>query len=1033
MLYKIAKNNSLKPTVFQDNKLKPRSYFIPFPSQKAAKETSISAQRRESGKIVLLNGEWDFAYFAQSSKLNEIDTEKDIFDKVIVPSCWQTQDYEPHCYLKNAYEFANRHPKVPRIFPAGEYAKEGQKPFKQYNSAGVYRKKFTLNKSEKRVLITFLGVAGSLEIYVNGKYAGYSEGGRAPAEFDITDTLVGGENELVAVVRKWSAGTYLESFDTFRMNGIFRDVYLTLCHNEHIFDVTVNTVKIEGKYNAYVNVKVHNNEKSNLQIVLEDNGSVIAKGSYYSAEEVAAEFTGLQVEEWSAERPYLYSLYITLVRDGAVKECIRKDIGFKHIEIADGRLRFNDALIKLKGVNYYEFDQLAGYCVSADDLERDLSLMKAYNVNAVYCPYPLDPLFYELADKLGLYVVAQAEIRASGSFAGLIRLKSRGLASYSGYIEHFKDRVLRLYHTCKNNACVLLYSIGDDAGGGKCVEEAFGALKAINYNIPIFYAGNAVVATKADSVACVKSADGQLIKRLAERTVPGNRLLTELIRKSPVILANMASGKGVGTGGLEELMDTVYANDNIIGGFVADFADQNIYSLDNNAKYRHIYGGDSGEYKHNGTECLRGMFYADRKPKPFAYYCRKVFSPVKTKYSGNEIIVRNTDFFSDTSQWQLSLQPVINSHPNKETALPQAISPQTSLPVKIDLPDDAFDVFVNLKCVNPFGGEYIYQQAVKEMMLQLDITGGDEISLIDFPNQAKIYFKGGFVEFDKRFGAVIKYNVNGYDYIKTEPLKKKGTGSISAEIYRAPLANDYYIKHDWLRAGYRDFTINTRYFDIQIQEGQAKVEAEIDFIVDNKEKLCGIKSVYTVHSSGRIDVDCSMEPGRNMPPLPRFGNKLQLQYELQKVEYYGRGPVENFADMKSHCPMGVYNCEVNDFYEPYIKPQDSGYREDTRYAIFRNPRGAGLMFLAQNKPFVLNAQYTESAKIEGFTHREDVVTESTVYVSIDSFVRGTGAAGASNQRTSLQYSIIPLSVGIFNAREYAKIKSIIPVQTQEEK
>ena len=1027
MVYKIMKNNSLQSKVFQDNKLTPRSYFIPFPSQKSAKETPISEQRRESGKIVLLNGQWDFFLCKQMHKLGTIDTDKIDFDKVLVPSCWQAQGYEPHCYLQSAYEFANLPPRVPVYMPAGVYVKEEQKPYPQFNSAGVYRKDFLVNKSNKRILITFLGASGSLEVYVNGKYVGYSEGGRTPSEFDITQAVNDGNNELLVIVRKWSSGSYLESFDCFRMNGIFRDVYLTVCHSEHIYDISVNTIKIENKYNANINIKVHNNDKSMLQVSLEDKGKVIASGVYYSSEEVVAEFSSLEVKEWNGEQPYLYSLYITLIRDGAVRECVKRDIGFKHIEITDGRFYLNDTLIKLKGVKYYESDPLNGFYINADNLSRDLSLMKAFNINAVYCPYPLDPLFYELADQMGLYVIEQAEIRASGSFAGLIAQKVKGLADSSRWIEHFKDRVLRMYHTRKNNVSILLYSIGDDSGGGKCIEEAYSALKAINYSIPCFYAGNAQVSTAANAVACIKTADLSLFSDLCKRTAPGNRTLTELVRKSPIIVANFASGKGVGTGGLEAYMEYMYANDNILGVFITDFCDQMVYSLGESTKYRDIYGGDSGEYKHNGAQCLKGMFYADRKPKPFAYYCQNVFSPISAKYLGGQVSIRNNNSFADTAEWRIGLQPIVNAHPQKEILIEAAIPVQTKYPVKITVPPDAFDMFINVKLTNPFGGEYIEQLPIKEMLLQLDISGGEELSLIEFPNQAKIYFKGGFIEFDKRFGAVIKYNVNGFDYIKTEPLKKKGMGSISTEIYRAPLMNDDYIEQEWRDAGFRDFTIQTRFFDIKMEDTYAKVFTDIDFINPKGEKLCTIKDIYTVHSNGRIDIDCTLEPARKLPPLPRFGSKFQLQYELQKVEYYGRGPFENFADMKSHCPIGIYQCEVNDFYQPYIKPQDSGYKEDTRYAIFRNPKGTGLLILANKRPFVLNAQYTESQKIDGFTHREDVATESTVYVSIDAFVHGTREKeqGAPIPEPTLQYSIIPLSTGIYQTREFARIKGNI--------
>ena len=1050
VVYNIIKDNYSRVEIFEENKLKPRSYFIPFSSRKKAETTDIKDRRRESNKIVLLNGEWDFAFFNKFSDVpKNFDSSIEEFNKILVPSCWQMLDYEPHCYLQSAYQFACKPPHIPISKSTGSYRAltQDEKPYVQYNSVGIYRKKFAVNKSKKEVLISFLGVAGCLELYCNGQYVGYSEGSHNTAEFNLTSALYDGDNEILVVVHKWCNGSYLESQDMFRMNGIFRDVYLTVNNTEYIYDFNFNTIKINGKYNASVSIKIINNDKSSVNVSIEDNGKIIAQKSVYSSEDVKVDFFDLPVEEWSAEIPKCYSLYITLFKDGMISECIRKEVGFRNIEVTEGKFVFNEELIKLKGVNYHDSSPTQGYYLSKYDYENDLLLMKSYNINAIRCAnYPKDPIFYELATLIGFYVVDEADIESNGSYSNYVKKKKPELISDNAkFLKHFEDRVIRMYEKSKNESCVILYSIANDSGYGKCLDNAYNKLKSINYNTPIFYPNNTEYESNANEIVSFKFITLDELNEVSQKTFSGNKRIAELVKANPAILIDFASGKGAGAGNLEEYVNMISSAENILGGFISDFADQIEFSFDNFARYRDIYGGDSGEFMHDGINCLRGIFYPDRKPKPSALSVKHAYRPIKASLFEKQIILKNTEYFKDSKGLNVKIQAIINGEMTKEVTINEVILPRSNFPVNINIPDTISDIFFNVIITDENGAEISFEQlTVKERLLDITIDATEEISVLDFARQSIVYFRGGFIEFDKRLGAVIKYNVNGVDYIKTEPLKKKGMGSISTEIFRAPMANDDLIKDDWYKAEYHNFKLKTEDFDIIKEDNLVYVIVKIDFVNSKGDIMFIARDRYTVHANGRLDIDCSLEAKlKGLPPLPRFGKQIQMQYDFQLVEYYGRGERENYSDMKEHAPIGIYSCEVNDFYEPYIKPQEAGNREDVRYAIIKNRKGAGLLFLAQKQSFSLNAQYSESQKIDKFTHREDYKTESTVYISIDGYMRGVGGREWKRESlkelelnpldgASLQFSIIPLSIGIKEKQSYAKIKNKANEAPQED-
>ena len=402
MEYSIKNNNYRDFDVFEINKLRPRAYAIPFHSLKKLKATDCLTERYQSDTVTVLSGEWDFKYYDKMSVMpTHFEPDRVQFDKIHVPSTWQRTGYRPPVYLNTRYEFSLYPPELPDDF-----------------AASVYRKKFNIKDAEKIHIISFLGVASCLDLYVNGEFVGYSEGSHNSAEFDISEFLVNGENELVAVVRRWSTGTYLECQDMFRENGIFRDVLLYEYDGCYINDYEIKTKNVGGtNYDLDTCVDLHG-ELDNCTVKLElyDKDKCILSEEKPAEHHVCFNFSSLSVNEWSAEIPYIYEMYITLKRDNKTVSIIRNYTGFKSVEIIADIFKFNKKAIKFKGVNHHDTNEKNGYVMSADDIKLDLTLMKEFNVNAIRTShYPPDPMLLTLADIMGFYIVDEADIETHGT------------------------------------------------------------------------------------------------------------------------------------------------------------------------------------------------------------------------------------------------------------------------------------------------------------------------------------------------------------------------------------------------------------------------------------------------------------------------------------------------------------------------------------------------------------------------------------------------------------------------------------------
>lgn len=975
MKYSIHRNLHTDFSIYEENKLDARSYFISFSSAKKLVKTDYKNERYKSDRIMMLSGEWDFAYYEKLSLVpDSLDTDSVSFDKITVPCTWQRTGYDQIAYINTRYPF----PKKPPHIPADV-------------ATGIYRKTIEIKNDDVRRTITFLGAAGAIAVYINGEYVGYSEGSHNTAEFDITPFLNNGTNEIVVVNYKWSNGSYLECQDMFRENGIFRDVFITEFAGSYINDFTLRSSKnLDGTYNLNIDVEGCFEKNTKIEIKSAEKEPVI------SAEllpEKGVKLENLKVDEWSAEIPNVYELTIVLYKDGKEVEALRTYYGFKDVEINGEVFKFNGRAIKFKGVNHHDTHMTKGYAMSLDDMELDIKLMKEYNCNAVRTShYPPDPAFLIMCDIYGLYVVDEADIETHGFYAvPYSTYNPNRLSNDESWAMHYLDRVKRMYGRDKNHPSITMWSLGNESGGYKCQDFCYDFLKNANPEIPVHYEG--VIRSKRWAYDVVSHMYGTpaLMRKILSGTA-GDKY-----KGKPFFQCEYAHAMGNGPGGLEEYMQLFYSSDQFMGGCIWEWADHSVY--DENAKYKWTYGGDHNEPIHDGNFCVDGLFYPDRKPSSGALEMKVCYRPIRAKQTdGNVFELWNTRSFKDSSDIDISFTILVDGE-GKDTGRIESVIPAEGKK-RIQINSDLFrqtdkDVFVNFVYTDKeTGAEIATEQVIvsqaelkkaDNMMKSADISvTGDTIS---------VDFDGGRALFSKKNG-LFSYQKNSVEYLKENPLDRQE--GLVPHIYRGRLDNDQYMVIFWKIIGLDCSKAKLVFCDVKSkrsENGTVKyISTVYDFVTRGVFVLAKAYVDYFFDKNGKITVSTSLFKVCPLTDqLPRFGVHAELRSEFENVKYYGRGPIENYSDFREHSPIGIYETTVSDMAHKYIKPQDSGNRGDVRYSVLTNDKGAGLKFTALYKYINFNANHFTLGQLKNAKHIEDLPDTDTTFVAVDGFVRGTGS------------------------------------------
>lgn len=973
MKYTINRTNYNDFSVYEINKLEGRAYTIPYADSSLLKKTKIKNERTSSDIVRVLSGSWDFKYYASHKDIPEsLDTAAVDFDKIKVPSTWQRTGYEAPAYINCPYPFDDAPPYVP-----------------EEHSAGVYRKLFNVENAAKTRIISFLGVIPCIDLYVNGKFVGYSEGAHNTAEFDITEFCVDGENELLAVIHKWSNATFLECQDMFRENGIFRDVLLYEMPETYINDVYYRTAETKKGWNLTVNTQVKGAaEGCKVEIKLYNSkNKLVAESACDAAEDAVIAFKNLDVIAWNAEVPTLYTAYATVYgADGAELMTIRNYIGFKTVKIKKNIFTVNGKLVKLKGVNHHDTNYKTGYVMTYNDIEKDIKLMKQLNVNCVRTShYPPDPVFVILCDIYGLYTVDEADIETHG--CGCEPHDNIDLISHDlSWAPRYLDRVKRMYQRDRSRASVIMWSLGNEAGGYACQDVCYEYLHEVCPEIPVHYEG--VVRNERHSYDVVS----EMYTDHANVEKTGMLKRGKKYTPKPFYLCEYAHAMGVGPGGLEEYWDIIYKYDNLMGGCIWEWADHAVYHA--NGKYKSTYGGDHGEWRHDGNFCVDGLLYPDRTLHTGAKAMKNVYRPVRATLNGDKITFLNTNRFRNTSYLTAVWEVVKNG--NILIAADEAvldIEPEATAEFVLDakIPAEECDCHLNIYYYDGETEIAAEQIAIKEDYKTEIAKSEEKLNICEADGVIKVEFAAGSASFCKASGQLESYIVNGKETVNASPAFAKG---FLPNIYRARLDNDNMYGDEWIEAGYDDYSCKLISFDVESSE--KLVEIESTYLLKSPKTRMALAQVeieYKVYGDGCIKVEAEFKPiakKRLAAHMPRFGVMMELAAEYSNVEYYGLGEDENLADLKSHALTGVYNTTVEAMDEPYIKPQDSGNRTEVRYVALTDSEGDGIKFAFKDNYFNFNVRGYSQKLLQKAKHQEDLHSENTVALNIDGFTRGTG-------------------------------------------
>ena len=968
MKYRINKSNYHTFNTFRINRLPSRSYFIPYSNREQADSVSGRDKRYKSSKVICLNGDWDFRFFPRPAELPDVlDTDSITWDTLDVPSCWQFRGYDKPFYVNMRYQFPFDPPKIPKEDKVGRTffwigADYGvgpvwRNPGEEYNFAGVYRTFFTAEDLTKRHVLSFLGVASCADIYVNGRFAGYTEGSHNTAEFYVSPFISKGENELVVVVRRWCTGTYLECQDMFRNNGIFRDVLLRIEDRNGIRDIGFSPEKTGEQYRATVRADLYDDNE--VTFTLSGHGiseSVTVRSENGTAEAV---FDNLDVREWNAEDPVLYDLYYE-----TAEECIRERVGFREVSVEGDIFLVNGRKVKLHGVNHHDTSCSNGYTLTPEEIERDMRICKEYNIDTVRTShYPPDPYLLEVCDELGIYVVDEADLETHGTFSMQIPPTYNTISHDPDWAPRYLDRAEHLYQRDKMHPSIIMWSLGNESGGYHNTDKMYEYIR-MHSPLPVHYESAVHCRKKAYDIASEMYPPVARVHEIGEKTYKIKKMCDR-----PYFLCEYAHAMGVGPGDMEAYWKEIYSHDGLTGGCVWEMVDHAVLHEDGS----YTYGGDHGEWEHDGNFCVDGMFYPDRSPSTGARITAFIYRPLRvTHLTGDAFEVFNTRSFTDADSYVLRLRW---SDGTEEEAVSHA-KPLAREVISLDAAR-------RIREAAAAGRDCLLTVVTVEKSSGREVSA-EQIALYEYIPPAPADAGSASLSDMLTESDGLDFTLGGISIRPSDPY---------TILYRASTDNDRVMLG--LKDGMQAFACQREeVVSIEKNEGSAVITTRIKC----KGKVFTCTDTYEACSEG-ILVTSRIHCDKGRGSLPRFGKAFRLDTEYCNVRYYGRNG-ESYADMKDQTQIEEVCCSVSDMTEPNIKPQESGNRMDTRWAEIDN--GDRLIrFTAVDRPFELGIKPYSDKELREMKHREDEKVTGT-FVTVSAFQQGIGT-GICGPETAPEY------------------------------
>lgn len=973
--------------VLERNRIEARPFYCAYKDE----ETANTYDHNQSENYQSLNGSWSFQYYE-----NPVRVPEDFMNPSFAAEGWGVMPVPGHWQL-NGYGSPHYNDAI-SLFPIFD-----EPAIQIDNPTGAYRYSFRANKEQgNEYLLRFDGVESAYHVWMNGVFVGYSQGSRLTAEFDVTDALKGGDNLLAVKVYKFCDGSYLENQDMWWFSGIIRDVGLVTRNQIHVCDYKLDTGLEhdykDGVLKASVKVENHKQKQSvRLKTVLKDQDKSIIFEMEKRIDldpgtqtvEFASNISGVRV--WSAEKPELYDWMIILEAENGMREYYSERIGFRSVELKDGLIYINGKAIKIKGINRHDWDEYSGRCITKEVMEKDLRLMKEHNINAIRTAhYPPIPEFLSLCDEMGFYVMEEADLECNQMT--YIKGKMNKISEDVRWEASYVDRAERMVRRDKNHPSILFWSLGNESGFGSNFAASARWIKAYDSSRLIHY--------EEDRNASVADMYSSMYTRHQELELLGR----DITKTKPHVICEYAHAMGNGPGGLKEYWELFEKYPRLQGGFVWEWVDHGLKKQDKAGIDYYTYGGDYDDYPNSGAFCCDGMVQADRTPTPALLQLKKVLEPVKAENfnqrQGTIEICNKYDFISLDSLKCLCRIWSSEDGVISETDIPiEGIKPQEKKCVHLydaeewndenrnrdvwldlsfsyrELPEwcresereAAFHQEQLVKAIRTIGAEKTEKKLeVTEHEGMICITG----------NQFQI-------KFDRIHGWIDQY------VLGESVLIEKGLGF---NIWRAPVDNDSNRKKMWETAMVSHMCNVVERIEVQIKEHEAMITCDQVYAPIVMEWKILLKTVYTIDAEGRVVIAVKGTPVGTLPEcLPRIGMRYVLDREIETVTWYGRGPLETYADCKDGNRIGVYEKTVDDCYFPYVVPQENGNREDTRWVILQKKDGTGLCIKGEEL-FGFSTLHYSQEDLTRASHSNELHKTESVYLNLDFKQNGLGSA-----------------------------------------
>ena len=1001
------------PAVFAENREPPHASFTTF-------SMPTDAPGPPERTRISLNGDWKFHWVPRPDQ-RPLDFYEPAFDvsgwaAIPVPSNWEFEGYGYPVYRDEFYSFPANPPFIPH----------------DDNPVGSYRRDFEIPPGwdGREIFINFDGVYSAFFVWVNGEYIGYSEGSRTPAEFRITEAVRPGPNVLAVQVYRWSDGSYLESQDFWRVSGIDRDVYLVSRPATYLRDffaraelddeyedgrlrLTV-TLANRGLGRAGRHEVIFQLRDPNGEWVWEEPEVLEVDVPLDSEAEATASRDVPGPRHWTAETPSLYELGIAVQGPtGELAEIVTTRVGFRRVEIIDGILTLNGQPIVLRGVNRHEHDPERAHVVSEASMIEDIRLMKQLNINAVRAAhYPNVPRWYELTDEYGLYVVDEANIESHGmGFEPGVTLAGR-----PDWLAAHMDRTVRMVERDKNHASIIIWSLGNEAGDGENFDSTAAWIRARDPSRPILYEPS----EERDNI--------DIVAPMYVRPYWLERYARSGAEK-PFLLVEYAHAMGNSVGNLADYWAVIDAHPQLQGGFIWDWVDQAMLATDEGGRRYWAYGGDFGPagMRNDGNFLVNGLVSADRKPHPHAWEVKKVYQPVRVSWAegvrGYVVVVENRRAFRDLSDLEGTWEFAINGGSPSTVLVPPLATPPGGRDTVALEGVPMFRLGPNSESVLnvvfrtredaplvPAGHTVAWDQLhITHTPPEVGPMPGGPLRTLETPDAIQVSGDDFTLRFDRATGVLASMRLGDRDLLLSGP---------APNFWRAPTDNDYGSGFPvrsgvWRYAG----RPSGRHLD-SMTVTQAPAGGHVT--VTSHFSLRPIGARYTLghqaHPDGTVAISAQLaDVDEDLPEMPRFGTILTLPADLDKVAWYGRGPHENYWDRRTGAALGIHTASVSELAHPYVRPQETGTRTDTRWVALTDGAGTGLIVTGLPTVSFSALPYTiedlDAGERKAGRHWADLVPREETTLTVDYRQQGVGGDDSWGAVAHHEYTLWPREMG----------------------